>query len=210
MELKNIEFFNADYRKDGTLVWKEIKPKNGKPKKGKQYNEITLKKIIVPESFPVDEEVLKESERLYDETGRLLPVFLSFDFKLIAGFEQFVLAKRLGLEVVPFLRRRMTGREQTAFSKSVSDRKLQSKKYPIKTKDGKIVYISLNQKKTLSRAFKLARAAGLRLQVFDDFSIAITDKDGNYCFGSLEKRVRVKAAIQKLETLLSDEEETNG
>lgn len=205
MELKNIEYFNADYRKDGTLVWKEIQPKNGKPKKKKQYNEIPIEKIIVPESFPVDEEVLKESERLYYEAGRLIPVYLSFDFRLIAGFEQFVLAKRLGLEVVLFLRRRMTGREQTAFSKSASDRKLQNKQYPVKTCDGKTVYVSMGQWKTLSRAFKLSRAAGLRLQVFDDFSVALTAKDGNYLFGSSEKRVRIKAAIHKLETLLSEE-----
>ncbi len=209
MELRNIEFFNADYHKDGTLVWKEIQPKDGKPRKQKQYNEIPIRKIIEPDSLQIDEEVLKESERLYYETGRLIPVYLSFEFRLIAGFEQFVLAKRLGLETVPFLRRRMTGREQTAFSKSVSDRKFQGKKYPVKTQANKTVYISMNQKKKLGKSFKLAKLAGLRLQVFDDFSIAAMDNEGNYWFGSPEKGLHVETATHKLEMLLG-EVGTNG
>lgn len=206
MELKDIRLYNADYHKDGTLVWREIGSRTGSkhPKKKKQYNEIPIEKIQLPDSYDVDERVFQESKELYAVTNQLIPVYLSFDFRLISGFEQYELAKQLGIKVVPFLRRRAGRKEQKIFAKTVSDHKFLNKKYSVHTKDGQIIYVSYSQKKNLNQALKLARLSRLHLQVFRDFTVSATDNDGNYFFGSQNEGIRLKGAIHKLEKTLDN------
>ncbi len=105
MELKNIKEYNPEYNKDGTLIWKKIGEKTSKNgnhlRKKKQYPRISIDKIKVG-NYNVSEKILNKSRSLYWKTKELIPVYLSYDFKLIGGFEQYELAKELKMQKIPF------------------------------------------------------------------------------------------------------------
>lgn len=100
-EIRDIREYNPEHHHDGTLIWKKIVEPIGKKGKHlrnkKQYPPISLDKIKAG-NYTVNGKLLEDSRALYQKTKEIIPVYLSYDFKLIGGFEQYELAKELGMK----------------------------------------------------------------------------------------------------------------
>ncbi len=180
--LYNLEEYNADYHKDGTLVFKKIGEKLGKRRirKKKNYCSIGIEKIIV-EPYVIDENLKNEAKKFFNETGQIVPVYISYDFKLISGFEFYELAKELGHTHIFFIRNtKLNHRENCEFKKSVQRRKVGNKKYPVRINDGGYVYLSLKHYKKHDELQKLARKAGLKLDISPEYKFRILGLGDNY------------------------------
>ncbi len=199
MILQDIRKYNAVYYKDCSLNWLEIGAKEGKHvRRKKTYPSISLDKIIVPDNYQIDKDILDESRKLYAETGEMIPVYLSFGFELIGGFEQYVLAKELGLSKIPAQRDTKPSRKELAkFRKSATTRPVANKKYLITCVDGNKIYISAWQNKQVTRLLKIARQQKLDCEILSDFTVALKDCQGHYVVGSPEHGMKVNAAIKK-------------
>lgn len=201
--------YNPSYHKDGTLVWKKIGEKTGKHGKRKQnqYNCIDISKIIVPAGLQVDEAVLEASRRQYDETHIMIPVYLSYDFELIAGYEQYVLAKELGMDRIAFHRvTKLNKKESKEFREKACNRPLGNKKYPVKNINGDKIYLTYAQHKNLNTCFKLARKCGKSVKITPDQKIRILDKDGTVC----KKDTKIKNALSYLAKVNKEGKVNNG
>lgn len=130
MELKSVKEYNPEYHKDGTLVWKRIGEKIGKhARKKKHYPQINISKIVVPNDIEIDDEILSRSRELYVQTQEMIPVYISFDFRLIGGYEQYALARELHMKKVPAQRvTKMNSTEKKTLSKAVSNQPIGNKK----------------------------------------------------------------------------------
>ena len=197
IEIKNMNEYNPDYHRDGTLVWKKIGERTGKHgiRKQKQYNCTDISKIIVPAGLQVAEAVLEASRRQYDETHVMIPVFLTYDFELIAGYKQYILAKELGISRIAFHRvTKMDKKEAKEFREKACNRPLGNKKYPVKDINGDKIYLTYAQHKDLNTCFKLARKCGKFVKITPDQKIRILDKDGTIC----KKDAKIKNALSYL------------
>lgn len=203
MILQDIRKYNAVYHKDCSLNWLEIGAKEGKRvRRKKTYPSIGLDKITVPENYKIDDDILDESRKLYAETGEMIPVYLSYGFDLIGGFEQYVLAKELGLSKIPAQRDTKPSKKELAkFRKSATTKPIANKKHLITCVDGNKIYISAGQNKRVAHLFKIARQLKLKCEIFSDFTVALKDCQGDYVVGSPEHGMRVNAAIKKINKL---------
>ena len=194
MELRSIKQYNPEYYKDGTLVWKKIGEKIGKhARKKKHYPQIDISKIVVPNDIEIDDEILSRSRELYTQTQEMIPIYLSFDFRLIGGYEQYALAKELRLKKIPMQRlTKMNSREEKEFRKSICHQALGNKKYKIRTEDGEKIFVSLNQYKKFTELLNLADRFGYRLTVRPDFSLCAKNQNGEYLFSSNTKCLSMK------------------
>ena len=167
MILQDIRKYNAVYHKDCTLNWLEIGAKEGKRvRRKKTYPSISLDKIIVPDNYQIDKDILDESRKLYSETGEMIPVYLSFGFELIGGFEQYALAKELGLSKIPAQRDSKPSKKELAkFRKSATAKPVANKKYQITCVDGNKIYISAGQNKQVAHLLKIARRIKLQCEI---------------------------------------------
>lgn len=206
MELKNIKEYNPEYNKDGTLVWKKIgekTSKNGKHiRKKKQYPQISIDKIKVG-NYNVSEKILAKSRSLYWKTKEMIPVYLSYDFKLIGGFEQFEIAKELKLKSIPFLRNnKMNQKERKQFTNSVQNIKIGNKKYPVKAIDGSTIYVSMNHAKKVREAKRMAAKLKCYIRVLPNFTFSLIDKNDNYILGNADKGLKLNVIRKKMKPLL--------
>ena len=162
MELKNINEYNPEYRKNG-IIWKKIGEPVGKKGKHlrskKEYPLIDINKVNVTKSYTIDKETLEKSRNLYEITKKMIPVYLSFDFKLIGGFEQYELAKELKLKRIPFQRiNKLNNKQKKKFRDESHTKAIGNKKYKIKAENGTNFYVSLNRFKkfrSIKRLLKL-------------------------------------------------------
>lgn len=200
MELRSIKQYNPEYHKDGTLIWKLIGEKIGKhARKKKHYPRIDINKIVIQNDIEVDDEILGRSRELYTQTREMIPVYLSFDFRLIGGYEQYALAKELGLKKIPMQRvTTMNSGEKKEFRKAICHQPLGNKKYGIKTEDGGKLFISLNQYKKFKELLYLADCFGCKLTVRPDFSLCAKNQNGEYLFNSDEKCLSMKEMRENL------------
>lgn len=194
MEIKNIKEYNADYHKDGTLVWKKIGEKTGRSGKHRRtkrnYPPIHIGKIVTDGSYTINEDILQQSREMYTQTKEMIPVFLSFDFKLIGGFEQYELAKELGIKKIPAKRITKPNRgERKAFMQSVTNRKLGSKKYPVSTIDGDKIYLNLKRFKIVNNASRFAQKHGYTLDILPDFTFRVWN-NGKCILGSPQSGIQ--------------------
>lgn len=179
-DIKDMREYNPDYHADGKLGWKRIGKKTGAKghRKKKTYPQINIDKIIVPDSKNMDENILEKSRVQYQKSKQMIPVFVSCDFHLISGYEQYVLAKELGMNTVPFQRRKMDKTEQRKFSHHASSTKVGNKKYKMTTVDGKIEYISMCQKKRFNMIKNRLGKMGLIAEYIGNHNIRIVNGDG--------------------------------
>lgn len=205
MELKNIAEYNPEYHKDGSLVWKKIgEPtgKKGKFRKKKQYPCIAIEKINAGK-YDIDSELLNKSKELFEKTKELIPVYLSYDFQLIGGFEQYELAKELKLQRVPFQRiTKMNHKERNQFTNSVQNRKIGNKKYLVKAIDGSTIYVSMNHAKKVRETKHMATRLKCYLRILPNFTFVLTDKNDNYILGNSEKGLKLNVIRKKMKPLL--------
>lgn len=194
MELRSIKQYNPEYHKDGTLIWKRIGERVGKhARKKKHYPQIDINKIVVLNDIEVDDEILSRSRELYAQTQEMIPVYLSFDFRLIGGQEQYALAKELRLKKIPMQRvTTMNSGEKKEFRNAICHQPLGNKKYGIKTEDGGKIFVSLNQNKKFKELLYLADSCGCKLTVRPDFSLYAKNQDGEYLFSSNTQCLSIK------------------
>lgn len=202
MEIKNIKEYNADYHKDGTLAWKKIGEKTGKSgksiRKKKNYSSVEIADIKINGAYTINEDVLQQSRDLFAETKELIPVFLSYDNSLIGGFEQYELAKELGRKRIPAQSvTRLSKSEQRKFRKAVTTSTLGNKKYPVVTKDGSRIFLSLNQYNKIQHLYKISRKNNWVLEILPDFTLCVKDKDG-YIWGSPNHGLKLNTLSKKL------------
>lgn len=200
MEIKSMIEFNPSYHKDGTLIWKKIGEKTGRRgrRKQKHFNRIDISRIVVPEEKKIiDEKVLEESRHQYEETHMMIPVFLSYDFELIAGYEQYVLARELGIKSIAFDRvTKLNKKEQKAFRKKVHNNAIGNKKYPVIDIDGGKIYVTYRQKKLLDTCFKLARKFNKSLEITSKLRINIIDAGVK-----IKENIKITTALNYLKNM---------
>lgn len=185
-KIMDIREYNPSYHADGTLVWKKIGGKTGRKGKRKQktYPSIGVEKIVLLDNYKINEDVLEESRKRYAKTGKMIPVYLSYDLKLLYGYEQYVLAKELGLNSIPFQRKtKMNKKEQRQFVKTPTDRPFGNKKCSLTTVDGKKQWISQCQYKKVRRCRQHLRQklGDFKLVYVGNMKFAIADKSGQIC-----------------------------
>lgn len=178
----NMKEYNPHYHVDGTLVWKKIGAKTGRKgrRKKKQMPSISIDKIQLVDTYEVDEKILEDSRKQYETTGEMIPVYTSYDFCLLKGYEQYVLAKELGLNKIPFQRRKMTKKERSKFTKTPTNRKIGNKKYPVTTNRGEVQYLSLNQYKKMKLAKRSLQKVSkeLKLVYLGNLKFTIENENG--------------------------------
>lgn len=179
-EIKDMNNYNAEYHANGQLVWKLIGGKTGSKghRKKKTLPKIRLGKIILPDNLNVNETVLEQSRKQYAVSHQMIPVFLSYDFRLIAGYEQYILAKELGKKEIPFQRKKMTKSEERKFSHHPSDIPIENKKYKLVTVDGKTEYVSALQHKRFRQINGRLQKMGLYAQYIGDHNVRFMTKSG--------------------------------
>lgn len=204
MELRNITQYNPEYRRNGTLIWRKIGEKVGNHIRAKkQYPYINLSKINIPNNYKIDEDVLQKSHELYEHTHEMIPVYLAYDFTLISGFEQYELAKELGLPMIPMQRvTKMNTGETKQFSKSVSNRKIGNKKYPVKAIDGSKIFLSLSNYKKVKQVIYLVNRYHGKVEILPNFTFAVQDRTGTYIAGSQDKGVSLASVRRHLDELV--------
>lgn len=197
-DIKDMTNYNAEYHANGQLVWKLIGGKTGAKghRKKKTFHKINLNKINLPDLVVVNEEILKKSREQYAVSHQMIPVFLSYDFRLIAGYEQYVLAKELGKKEIPFQRKKMTKSEERKFSHHPSDAPVGNKKYKLVTVDGKTEYVSALQQKRFRQINGRLRKMGLYAQYIGDHNIRFMNKSGE----CVKKRKALGSAMKFLNT----------
>ncbi len=173
-EIRNMDRYNPDWQKGNNLVWKKVKSN----KKTKQFNTIEIAKIVIPDGAITDLKILEDSRKQYAETHKLVPVYLSYDFRLMAGYEQIILAKELGYEQIPFQRvTKMNRKEAAQFRKTVHDRPVGNKKIPVKDTEGNKIYLTYREKKILNRCYKMARILKMQLKIMPGMKITLLNSD---------------------------------
>lgn len=183
--------YNPDYHADGSLVWKKIGEKTGRKgrRKKKVYPSISIEKIELNDTYEINEDVLEASREQYKESGEMIPVFLSYDLKLLQGYEQYLLAKELHMKKIPFQRKKMNRHEKVEFTKKATDRKFGNKKYALKTVNGKCEYITLNQIKKVRKCRKVCKEYGdLSLDYLGNLRFVVTNADGDMVIGTKKGR----------------------
>lgn len=179
-KVMNMNEYNPVWYADGTLVWKKIGAKTGRKgkRRKKQMPCISMRKIRLDNAYEVDEEILEASRKQYKTTGEMIPVYLSYDFRLLKGYEQYVLAKELGMKKIPFQRRDMTKKEKS--KKKVTNKKMGNKKYPLTTKSGNVQYLTLNKYKKAILAKRVLRKVSkeLRLIYLGNLKFTIENENG--------------------------------
>lgn len=183
--------YNPDYHADGTLVWKKIGGKTGRKgrRKKKVYPSISLDKIELNDTYEINEEILEASRKQYKESEEMIPVFLSYDLKLLQGYEQYLLAKELNMTKIPFQRKKMNSRERKEFTNKAMDRKFGNKKYPLTTVDGDREYITLSQIKKVRRCRRMCKKCGdLSLDYLGNLKFVVTNADGETVIGTKKGR----------------------
>lgn len=210
MQLEDIREFNADYQKDGTLVWKQIGAPTGHHSKHKRqpknYNLIDVDKIILPDDYHIDESLMQEIETLYSLNNRLIPCYLNYDHKLISGAEFYEFAKRKGAEKIPFIAcsfSQLSRKERNDFAKSVTSSKVGNKKHSLITQSGNTIYLSTGQLKRVNHIRRMARVAKLNIVVFDNLLVSATNKSGEYIFGTQSRGISISSMDKKLDEYLS-------
>lgn len=207
-KIMDVREYNPSYHADGTLVWKKIGGKTGRKGKRKKkiYPSIGIEKITISDECKINESVLEASRKQYEESGEMIPVFLSYGLKLLQGYEQYVLAKELGLKRVPFQKKQMTKKEQREFSHGTSDRKIGNKKYPITTIDGKREWMSQSQNKKVRSCHAQCRRLGnLSLKYLGNLNFIICDSKGNILVGGKNGK-----ALTSMNRFLHDHYYVNG
>lgn len=198
MEIKNIKEYNADYHKDGTLVWKKIGEKTGKSGKGirkkKNYELVKFSSIKTDGQYAINEDILQQSKELYNQTKEMIPVLILFDGTLLGGFEQYELAKQLKLKKIPVQRIRLG---QSEFRKAVTNQKYGNKKYPIKASDGSKIFLSLNRFKKVKQTSSLLLELGYTMEIIPNFTFRVWDND-KCIIGSAQEGVQLHTLRKEL------------
>ena len=204
MEIKSMQEYNPNWNKDGTLSWKKIGEKIGKNRirKQKKYNHMDISKIVIPSDIQIDKKVLEDSRLQYEETHIMIPVYLSYDFELIAGYEQYILARELGIQEIAFHRiTKMNRKEARKYHKTVHNRPVCNKKYPIKDMCENKIYITYAQRKHLNTVFGLARKCNKSIEISPVFKVNILNADGTI----YKKNINVKSTLKYLRKLQKSE-----
>ena len=209
IEIMNIKEYNPEYRKDSSLIWKKIGEPMGKKGKNcrakKQYPLISMDKIIVNMPFQISDNILQSSRDMYNKTKEMIPVYLSYDFRLIGGFEQYELAKELQLQHIPFQRvTKMSRHEQYQFQKNVQNRPIGNKRYPVKACDGGTIFVSMNHSKKVSETKRMANKINGKLHILPNFTFTVTDKTGGYIIGNENNGIALNAVRKKLKKFMSE------
>jgi len=197
--MKNIKEYNINYHKDGTIEWKRIGEMVGNhPRRKKNFPSIDITKIAITEGFHIDESILEQSRALYAQTQEMIPVFLSFDFRLIGGHEQYVLAKELGLKKIPAQRiTKPNETEKKELRNSVSNKKVANKKYPVKANDGSKIFVSLNRVKKVKELIHQADSLGYSVEVLPDFRFSLVGKNNTSVVATLNEARKIIADLSR-------------
>ncbi len=125
-EVMDLKTHRPKYYKDGTIKWKELKTKKGKPIKKKTYSLVWMKNVKIKKDFIVREDILTQSKAQFGEIGELIPILLSPDGVLLNGYEQYLIAKEENLIKIPFIPLKLNSKEKHQ-RKKLNDKKRQSK-----------------------------------------------------------------------------------
>lgn len=187
IEIRNLNEYNPEYRKDKSLIWKAI-GKNGRTKK--EYPNISIDKIVLPKNMDYDSLILDKSREMYKITEKMIPVYLSYNFRLLAGFEQYILAKELGLTQIPFQRVAKASKQEINSNRNNTS---------IKTKSGIIIYTSIGKAKKIKQNYRFAKSNGWEVIVHDGLTFSLREnKSGKYLIGNEDKGKSLNGFRRKL------------
>lgn len=180
VEIKNIKENNVVYTKNGVLQWKSIE----KHRKKKQYPMMDMKKISVPDDYCVDQAVLAKSRDLYKQTKEMIPVCITFDKRLIGGFEQWELAKELGHTRIPVYQHTMSNADRKQIRDMVHTHSIGHKKFPVRDITGQKIYFSEGRAKKIKATQRTAMRQGYKVCLLPDGSFSLMDSEDRFIVGS--------------------------
>ncbi|WP_458397519.1 hypothetical protein [Anaerotignum sp.] len=106
-EVRDFRENRPTYAIDGSLVWKR------KSKKQKRYPIVKTEDVKIRKGgFIVREDVLRQSRELYEQTHELIPVGLDAKKVLVNGYEQYLIAKEMGIKFLMFVPVKISRKEQ--------------------------------------------------------------------------------------------------
>lgn len=106
--VKNMGEYYPRYRKSGEITWKDGRKRS----RSKVYPLIHMDKVQVNPDFQVNTDILEQSREQYAKSGQLIPVLLSPDNFLLNGYEQYVLAREQGNNMLAFYPLKLTKTEK--------------------------------------------------------------------------------------------------
>lgn len=125
-EVMDLRTHKPKYHKDGSIKWKELKTKKGKPLRKKTYSLVWMKNVKIKHDYIVREDILKQSEEQFSEIGEFIPVLLSPDGVLLNGYEQYLLAKEKNWVKLPFIPLKLNSKEKNQ-RKKLNNKKRRTK-----------------------------------------------------------------------------------
>ena len=180
VEIKNIKENNVVYTKNGVLQWKPIE----RHRKKKQYPMMDMGKISVPDDYCVDQTVLERSRELYKQTKEMIPVCITFDKRLIGGFEQWELAKELGHTRIPVYQHTMSNADRNQLREMVHTHSIGDKKFPVRDITGQKIYFSEGRAKKIKATQQAAMRKGYKACLLPDGSFSLMDGEDRFIVGS--------------------------
>lgn len=122
-EVMDLTLYKPKYHKDGTLVWKRMLTKKGRPTKKKVYPKIYMDNVRVKKDFIVREDILRQSEEQLSRIGELIPILLSPSGVLLNGYEQYLIAKKRKWKKIPFYPQKQSAGQKRARHKMKQNKK---------------------------------------------------------------------------------------
>lgn len=175
-EIKNINEWEPRYWADGSLHWMP-------PKKQKKLNRIRMDQIDLPKEYVIDSDVLEQSRAMYEQTHRMIPVYINRFNLLIGGFEQYLLAQELGKKEIPFMRKnKVKDKEQRKFLHTVHNRPVANKKYRLIAEDGSHIYVTAGTYKKYQAIRQWARKNRYIVEVTPTQKLRVKS-NGEYIYG---------------------------
>lgn len=193
-EIKDMREYNPRYTERGYLKWQKIN--TGKHPK-KVYPLIPIDRIRCF-CHKYNEEVLQESRKQYQASGELIPVRLrNYDYRLWGGYEQYLLAKELGIKEIPYI--------------IWNDSSVMRKPYCNKTKlitdcTGKPIYVSPQAYKKIRECLVICKTIGYRFVILPIYRFKIYD---NYGHCIRKKEFELNAAYKRLKSIQESLTDTN-
>ena len=191
LDIRDMNEFNPYYTpKASALKWKKSKAQ-------KKYPITEIKDIIITQKDRQKFEVENYNafKQQYEKSHKMIPILIrECDHKLIRGYEEVMLAKKLGITQLPYMEKHY----------NISRKPKGNKKYAIVDCTGKKLYLSGKAYSKFLKCTSICKERGLELvampmqniyKVYDNTGQCILKKDG-FTLNDLYNRLKKKTTFR--------------
>lgn len=168
-EIKNMSEYNPRYSEHRQLKWQKIN--DGKHPK-KQFNTININKITIYKNN-LDAGTFERSKKQYEQSHELIPILLrKYDNQLMSGYEQYILAKTLGITEIPYIQ---------YVDHSINRKPFCNKTKAITDYTGKKIYVTPEVYKQVSECYVMCKQLGLRMEILPIYRFKLYYEKSGRC-----------------------------